>query len=157
MNRVEIPLDDITVAAPCHAAWDKMRGSDTVRFCQSCEKNVYNLSDMSRADAEALIREKEGSLCVRFARRADGTLITDNCPVGLRGVRRRAKWLRDGAVMAFVWVGAVLTIGVAGVRSKDGNRPTVAQTVASLRQVQPFKTVMDWIDPPAPPPVFMGK
>ena len=147
MNRVEIPLDDITVAAPCHADWNKMRGSDTVRFCQSCEKNVYNLSGMSRTEAEVLIREKEGSLCVRFARRADGTLITDNCPVGLRAIRRRAKWLRDGAVMAFVWMGAVLTIGVASIR-KDSNRPTVAQTMTSLRQIQPFKTVMHFIDPP---------
>jgi len=157
MNRIEIPLDDITIAAPCHAAWDKMRGSDTVRFCQSCEKNVYNLSLMTRAEAEALIQEKEGGLCIRFARRADGTVITDNCPVGLRGARRRAKWLRDGAVMAFVWIGAIVTIGVAAVRSKDGSRPTVNQTMASLRQVQPFKMAMDLIDPPPPPQIMGGR
>jgi len=147
MNRIEIPLDDITVAAPCHAAWDKMRGSDTVRFCQSCEKNVYNLSGMSRAQAEALLREKEGDFCKRISRRADGTVITDNCPVGLRGVRRRAKWLRDGAVMACVWVAAVAIIGVTSVRG--GNRPTMTQAIASLRQVQPFKTLIGWIDPPS--------
>lgn len=95
-----IPLDDIRVAAPCHASWDNMSGGDTTRFCQTCRKNVYNLSKMSRAEAEALVRDKEGNLCVRFYRRADGTLLTNDCPVGVQLVRRPLKWL--GAAFAFL-------------------------------------------------------
>jgi hypothetical protein len=61
-------LKHLRVASPCDAAWDAMEGDDLVRFCQHCRKNVYNL----------------------FYRRADGTLLTDDCPVGLRAARR---WL----------------------------------------------------------------
>jgi hypothetical protein len=65
-----------------------MEGDERVRFCALCSKNVYNLSAMSRSEAEALVREQEGRLCVRFYRRRDGTLLTDNCPVGFRRMRR---------------------------------------------------------------------
>jgi hypothetical protein len=73
-----------------------MEGTDRVRFCQSCAKNVYNLSAMSQSEAEQLITDKEGELCIRYFRRADGTIITDNCPVGLKFVRRPFKFLLAG-------------------------------------------------------------
>jgi hypothetical protein len=89
-------LDNLEVAAPCHVAWESMAGSDQVRFCDQCLLHVYNLSGMSRRQAAALVEQTEGRLCVRFYRRADGTLLTDNCPVGLRAARRRALRLLAG-------------------------------------------------------------
>ena len=84
-------LDHVEIAAPCHADWDKMEGDDRARHCQDCRLNVYNLSDMSQKEAEALVRKNEGSrLCVRFYRRNDGTIITDNCPAGVRRLRNLA-------------------------------------------------------------------
>src|SRR5437867_538664 len=50
-------LDQIRIASPCSASWDAMEGGDRVRFCAHCQKNVYNLSDMSRREAEKLGRE----------------------------------------------------------------------------------------------------
>jgi len=82
-------LDNVHVASPCEADWDGMEGTDTVRFCGECRKNVYNLSEMTRSEAADVIREHEGRLCVRFFRRQDGTLLTQDCPVGLRALRRR--------------------------------------------------------------------
>jgi hypothetical protein len=84
------PLDELRVAAPCPADWGKMVGDERVRFCERCELHVYNLSGMTRREAEALVTNAEGRLCVRFYRRADGTILTRNCPVGLSAVRRRA-------------------------------------------------------------------
>jgi hypothetical protein len=81
-------LNGLRVASPCDASWEEMEGDDLVRFCQHCQKNVYNLSGMSRREAAEFVRETEGKLCVRFYRRRDGTLLTDNCPVGFRGARR---------------------------------------------------------------------
>ena len=152
-----IQLDDIRVATPCNALWDNMQGNDTVRFCQTCSKNVYNLSDMSRADAEALIREKEGKLCVRFYRRADGTLLTDNCPVGLRVVRRQLRWIGAG-------VAALAASGVAIFGGRAGNTAPVPQSrpnppFVALRDVQPFQTLISWINPTAmavAPPIAGG-
>jgi hypothetical protein len=77
-------LDRITIASPCSASWDDMVGDDRVRFCGKCEKNVYNLSSMESAEAEALLREHEGNVCVRLYRRQDGTVLTSDCPVGVR-------------------------------------------------------------------------
>src|SRR6188474_1603408 len=82
-------LNDLHIASPCPASWHSMRGDDRVRFCDSCSKSVYNLSDLTATEATALIRESEGHLCVRLYRRADGTVLTADCPAGLRRVVRR--------------------------------------------------------------------
>jgi len=78
-----IPLESVSVASPCPADWNAMQGDDHARFCKTCAKNVYNLSAMTRNEAEALIRAKEGHLCIRYYQRADGTILTQDCPVGL--------------------------------------------------------------------------
>lgn len=91
MSRYESPLEDIRVASPCSANWNDMYGNDRMRFCRECKLNVYNLSGMSREEAENLVINAEGRLCVRFYRRQDGTIITENCPVGWAKVKARAK------------------------------------------------------------------
>jgi hypothetical protein len=68
-----------------------MYGNDRMRFCGECKLNVYNLSGMSRKDAENLVANAEGRLCVRYFQRKDGTVITQNCPVGWEKVKARAK------------------------------------------------------------------
>jgi hypothetical protein len=90
-------LDNISIAAPCHADWDKMTGDARARFCGSCDKNVFNLSEMTRAEAEALIIEKQGKLCVRYYQRADGTILTADCPVGVTKRRRRRRIVATAA------------------------------------------------------------
>ena len=37
-------LDQIKIASPCSADWERMEGTDRVRFCAECKKNVFNLS-----------------------------------------------------------------------------------------------------------------
>ncbi|MDC3379370.1 hypothetical protein OAX78_03715, partial [Planctomycetota bacterium] len=78
-------LDRVSVAAPCNASWEAMNGDARVRHCGQCDKNVYNLSNMSQGQAEALVRQAEGgeTLCVRFYRRTDGTMLVEDCPKGL--------------------------------------------------------------------------
>lgn len=83
-------IDEIDVASPCPANWNEMKGGDRVRFCSDCKKNVYNLSAMTRAEAIALVDELEpDGFCGRFFRRADGTMLTADCPVGLAEQLRR--------------------------------------------------------------------
>ncbi|RYG74351.1 hypothetical protein EON80_02560 [bacterium] len=105
-----IALESIQIATPCHADWNKMSGDDQSRFCQSCTKNVYNFSAMTRAEAERLILEKEGNLCVRLHRRADGTVITSDCPVGVSPVQR--PMAAFGAMLAGILVSALAAVGV---------------------------------------------
>lgn len=98
MARFTNPLKHVRVAAPCSADWNQMSGNERVRFCGQCERNVYNLSDMTRREAERLVKGAEGRLCIRFYRRADGTILTNNCPVGLRALKRRASRIATAAL-----------------------------------------------------------
>ena len=105
MSRFDSPLDNVRVAAPCNADWEQMIGSERARFCGQCNLNVYNLSSMTKSEAESFITRNEGSVCVRFYRRRDGSIITDNCPVGLRAIRRRMSYLARAvasAVLSFL-------------------------------------------------------
>lgn len=91
--RTEIPLlQYVKVAAPCSADWNEMAevDGDRVKFCSGCQKRVYNLSAMGQAEAEGLLRKHEGHLCVRYYRRTDGTILTTDCPVGLKAARQLA-------------------------------------------------------------------
>lgn len=62
-------IEQITIAAPCAADWNAMGSDDRVRFCASCEKHVYNLAAMPAHEAAALIRARDGKLCVRILAR----------------------------------------------------------------------------------------
>ena len=108
MSRTFIPLEDVRVASPCHADWNMMDGNERVKLCGSCQKNVYNLSEMTRFDAEELLAQHEGNLCVRYYQRADGTIMTQDCPVGLVKVRRAVLmplgWAAAGVAAIAAWV-----------------------------------------------------
>lgn len=84
-------LNQLQIASPCRAKWDDMTGDDRVRFCTQCQKNVFNISNMDAAEAEGLILQKEGRLCVRMYRRIDGTVLTQDCPVGLAKIKEKGR------------------------------------------------------------------
>ncbi len=73
-------LDEIRIATPCQANWDDMPGDDRVRECALCARSVYNIAAMTSEEAAALIAGREGRLCARLFRRADGTIVTADCP-----------------------------------------------------------------------------
>lgn len=62
---------------------------------------------MSAVEAESLIIQNEGRLCLRLYQRSDGTILTKDCPIGVRAIRRRLAKVA-GAVFA-----AVMTIGTS--------------------------------------------
>lgn len=73
-------LDDLRIARPCPASWSAMAGDERVRHCALCRRTVYNLAAMTEADALRLVATTEGRRCVRLYRRADGTVLTRDCP-----------------------------------------------------------------------------
>ncbi|MCR9246298.1 MAG: hypothetical protein NXI31_14800 [bacterium] len=116
-------LDGIDVASPCSADWDTMPGDDRCRFCEQCSLHVFDLSAMSQQSAERLVRERTASsdrLCVRFTRRADGTVLTRDCPVGLRA-RVRSQLRRAGTRAATM---AAAVFAFFGCRSESAAAPT---------------------------------
>jgi hypothetical protein len=155
MARFKSKLDNVRIAAPCSADWDNMFGNERIRFCGQCQLNVYNLSEMSEAEAERLIGQTEGRLCVRYYRRQDGSIITQNCPVGLRAIKRRLS--RVAKAVAF----SVLTFitGIDLYRNADKLfRPHVmGQMVPVNNQAGPPIVQGDLVVSPSPDDVVMGK
>jgi hypothetical protein len=152
-----VVLENIRIATPCAADWDDMRGDARVRFCGKCEKNVYNLSAMTREEGEALVREKEGRLCVRLYQRQDGTVITNDCPVGVRRARLRARvWASVSGAAASL----ALVLGLFGGRARadltvDGKKVTGKKPEINVRVMGGAVAVPT--PPPDKHPPLMGK
>ena len=125
MSKFDSPLNNIRIASPCSADWNEMYGDDRKRFCGDCKLHVYNLSGMTRDEAEALVMNAEGRLCVRFYRRADGSVLTENCPVGWAKVKQRT---RIFAAAAFSMVAALFT-GVLFVSMLSKTKPSIGKLV----------------------------
>jgi hypothetical protein len=141
MPATRSPLDRIRIASPCTADWRFMLGNELVRFCGQCNKNVYNLSAMTRPQAEDLIRRMEGQLCARYYRRSDGTILTSDCPVGLRAFKQRVSRIKT-AIFAML-ISFFANIGLLSLVGKE----------RSLR----FPVVMGDVAEPTLGVVFQGK
>jgi hypothetical protein len=127
MKNAEEMLQNVRVAAPCHESWESMSGTAQVRACERCQHKVYNLSEMTAAEAADVIRKAEGRLCVRFYRRADGTLMTRDCPVGAQARRKKVgRGLAMATATASVVIGARL---YANQRPVEATAPPPSQTL----------------------------
>jgi hypothetical protein len=154
------PRFRLRVASPCPADWNAMQGDDRVRFCGQCEKNVYNISAMTHAEAEDLIREKEGKLCVRFYQRTDGTVLTADCPVGRRRRRKRHIVMLAGtAGLALVAAAGFVSFARMGkpeyplMYGGALSAPPAPSFPTHTRAVMGDAVMGDPIAPPAPRPI----
>lgn len=100
-TKTEFKLELIEIPDPCTVPWESMSGDDRIRFCGDCKKNVYNLSNLSQIEASNLLITNEGTVCIRMLKRADGTVVTDECPKILRPLRDGFFYLRT-VVSAFL-------------------------------------------------------
>jgi hypothetical protein len=119
-------LHNITVASPCSAPWDGMQGDARVRHCGACSKKVFNLSAMTQAAAAARVAgQRGGELCVRFYRRADGTVMTSECGATLpvRVAARRLPLLAAAAVLVLSAAGCAEPTEPAAVPTKPAAAP----------------------------------
>ena len=106
MNKFTNPLDSVRIASPCSANWNEMYGDERKRFCSECKLNVYNLSDMTQREAENFLINSEGRVCLRIFRRNDGTVLTQDCPVGWQALKKKVS---QAATAVFA-----LTMGIFG-------------------------------------------
>jgi hypothetical protein len=155
-------LEDLRIATPCNADWDEMAGDARVRFCGKCEKNVYNLSEMPRTEAESLVREREGRLCVRFYQRQDGTVLTTDCPMGVRKKRLRQRvWasITSATASAMLVLGAWCGRARADLALHDGKQPHTSARLPMMGEPAPSPRpeVMGQLVAPPPQPPMMGK
>jgi hypothetical protein len=104
-------LDSIRIPQPCSTEWEQMSGDDRTRFCNECNKHVYNLSAMTRRQAEAIIEASRGKLCARVTRQEDGTtVVKDDFILPTAGLHhiRRASPIASAVVSAMMAVSPVM-------------------------------------------------
>jgi hypothetical protein len=126
MSKFTNPLNNIKIAWPCNADWNEMVGDERTRFCGECKLNVYNLSGMSQREAENLLINSEGRLCVRFYKRADGAVLTKDCPVGWKAIKQRIS--KTATAFASLVFATFSGIGLANYFSK----PSESQIMGAM-------------------------
>jgi hypothetical protein len=127
---------ELKVASPCKESWEQMSGDDRVRFCRSCHKKVYNLMEVSESEIGTLLRPGRELPCVRFYQRADGTVMTADCPVG-----RRRRWL-----LRLGGIGATFLLMVGAILLAQTDRSPAAYPIW-------FEQILSWL---RPKPVYSG-
>ena len=158
--RPPIDFDALRIATPCTASWDLMTGDARRRFCGQCRLHVYDVSELTRGEAETLLRKGEGRVCMRLHRRADGRIVTKDCGRVRAAIERRIRWVRAAAasVMAL--------LGFAGCSRDDrAPEPRAPGTVATPPErplmgdvcAPPLRPTMGEAVVPAPPDPTMGR
>ena len=89
MKKQTFDINTLCVATPCSVGWEKMSGDDRVRLCHSCNLNIYNIAEMTKTEIENLITKREDKVCIRLYKRADGTVLTKDCPIGIRAYYKK--------------------------------------------------------------------
>ncbi len=75
MSARKSKLDQLNVSKPCSANWEQMIGNAQKRFCAECKKHVFDFSQMTLQQIEAVTAINQGNLCARIARREDGSMM----------------------------------------------------------------------------------
>lgn len=132
MENQKFDINKLRIASPCGVGWENMIGDERVRHCDSCRLNVYNVAGMTSGEAESLIANHEGRLCVRLHKRADGTVLTKDCPVGFRAYQKRISRFAGATLAAILGLFSVSF----GQKNNDPNIPKNAAIIRVKSQNQ---------------------
>ena len=86
---------------------------------------------MTRRQAEDLIAGTELRLCIRYYRRRDGSILTQDCPVGLQRLKQRMSRIRRAVTASLLgfFTGASRSYAVNGFKTAM-SEPVVVGMVA---------------------------
>jgi hypothetical protein len=143
VNEAADLLDLVEIPIPCEVPWDGMPGDEQVRHCGQCKQNVYNVSMLTRAEANQLMRQRA---CLRIYRRPDNTVITSDCRARLRAARRKGLLIFAGTLLIVLWAQICAQfVGLMGLRRMLGGRGeyTMGEPMPVPGQIAP---------PPVEPP-----
>jgi hypothetical protein len=123
-------LDLVEIPIPCEVPWGGMPGDDRVRHCGQCKQNVYNVVELTRAEATRLLRARA---CLRIYRRPDRTVITSDCRTRLRAARKRGLLIFAGTLLIVLWAQICAQfVGLMGLRRViGGRRATMGEPAAA--------------------------
>lgn len=152
----------LEIASPCSERWESMTGDDRKRFCAKCQLHVHDVRALSEVEVVSLLSNGTGRICGRVFRRADGTVLTKDCPVGVARLRRQA-------ALVFVTV-AAMVLAIMSVRPEPGSASSsspfsgggtwkgrLVNAKEYLRGTALFGPLIDRLDPVPPSSHILGK
>jgi hypothetical protein len=134
MTKQNFDVNRLRIASPCSVDWETMSGDERMRHCQLCRLNVYNISEMTEPEVRALFTESEGRVCARLYKRADGTVITKDCPVGFRAYQKRAARAAGAALAAILGLFSVSFGQQESEKSIDASKANIVRTSRAVNQ-----------------------
>jgi hypothetical protein len=137
----------LPVSKPCPADWNAMTGDDRKRLCAQCDKHVHNLSALTPRKLRRFVEQRDGSECVSYVVRQDGSMVTAPRWEWLW------RWLRP-LRMATAWVLALVVPSLFAACARH-KRLGGAVCPTGKSHVEQWRTGGS-IAPPAPGEVFTG-
>ena len=110
-------VTDLEIKSPCCESWDEMRGTASRRFCDLCEKDVYNLSALSKEEVRQLFASKRRP-CIRYTYDESESIVFTH-PQVRRQQRGMQRLLRAAAVA----LPLVLMAPMAVAHAQDNDSP----------------------------------
>jgi len=144
MNDQKFNVNNLRIASPCSVGWESMGGNERVRLCHSCHLNIYNTAEMTSNEVETLIKNREGRLCIRLYKRADGTILTKDCPVGFRAYRKRVTRLAGAALATIL---GLFSTSFGQKEDKDSSNTSITKIVRTVNQGQESELMGKVLDP----------
>ncbi len=109
MTQPKDKLNQLKSTFVCPTNWEAMVGSNRKRFCNECNKHVYDFSQMTRREVEAVIEAARGNLCARVTRKPDGSIqMMEAVRPALHLISRRASPLASAVVSAMLGLSPAL-------------------------------------------------
>ncbi|MDQ3711758.1 MAG: carboxypeptidase-like regulatory domain-containing protein [Acidobacteriota bacterium] len=129
MNKQNFDINSLRVASPCTVGWETMSGDERVRHCNSCELNIYNITEMTKLEVEDLITKRKDRVCIRLYKRADGTVLTKDCPVGIRAYQKRVARFAGAALTTILGLFSVSFGQKEDKKSIDASKIKIVRTI----------------------------
>jgi hypothetical protein len=100
-------LNGMEIETPCLVPWGEIDGTGPTRSCEICQKNVFDLIELTTAEAAQILAESDALPCVRICRAPDGEIVTADSPMGFRmrvwrALQRRSGWAASLFVVLFL-------------------------------------------------------
>ncbi len=129
----------LQIRKPCPKLWDDLQGDERRRYCSECALHVHNSAALTQREAETLLREAEGRVCMRVE-------YDPSCAPVFRGTRaaRLARWALSA--------GAALLAACQGGPSGNAVEPQPVQPPSRMGKVVARQELGD-VAVPQPKPV----
>lgn len=99
-------LGQLSIPTPCSADWNDLVGEGRRRYCEQCDKNVYDFSKMTATEVGALLATLQRRVCARITWGTDGSVLTEDPLPILPVARRRASPFASVAVTTLITITA---------------------------------------------------